>query len=810
MLAKEIALRNSDLTVEELNYSVQQIIDRIIFLRMAEDRGAEKYGQLQKLLDKQEIYQELCRIWKAADEKYNSGLFHFKEEKGQNSLPDTLTPQLKIKDGTFKQIIKNLYYPDSPYEFSVLSPEILGNVYEQFLGKVIRLTKGHQAKVEEKPEVKKAGGVFYTPQYIVEYIVENTIGQLCKDKTPQKVSELRILDPACGSGSFLLGAYNYLLNWHLIYYSNLKDKNRLKDQIYKGKNDEWHLTIKEKKRILLNNIYGLDIDHQAVEVTKLSLLLKVLEGENKDLLEAQQKLYKERALPNLDDNIKCGNTLIGPEIYDETNFVLTSEDIKRINTFDWETEFREVMKQGGFDAVIGNPPYIRIQAMKEWAPFEVEFYKRNYVSASKGNYDVYVVFVERGLVLLNENGKLGFILPHKFFNAKYGQSLRSLIAEGNNINKIVHFGHEQIFDNATTYTNLLFLTKSVNKSFKFIKIEDLDKWRSSGKCIEGEIDLKKVSSDEWNFIVGKEGELFEKLSEIPTKLGELARIFQGLVTGSDKTFIFEILGIEGQFIKVRDINGLEWVLEQEILKPFIKDVSISTFEYPIPQHCIIFPYDIEGKAELIPSEIMNKKYPNTWKYLKKFKDILRNRERGKWNHERWYAFGRTQNLTQMEEPKIIIQVISKTGKYGYDDSGIYFTGGGNGPYYGIRFLKEDSPYSLHYLQGILSSKVLDFYLHKISSPFRGGYWSYGKRFIEKLPIRNIDFDKQEDVVLHDKMVDLVKQMLQLHKDIDIARTPQNKELIQRQIDATDKHIDKLVYELYGLTEDEIKIIEDAM
>ena len=199
-------------------------------------RSRKIWSTTEHYLDKQDIYQEFCEIWKEADEKYNSGLFHFKEEKGQNSPPDTLTPELKIKDGIFKTIIKNLYYPESPYEFSVLSPEILGNVYEQFLGKVIRLTAGHQAKVEEKPEVKKAGGVFYTPQYIVEYIVENTVGKLCKDKTPKKVSELHILDPACGSGSFLLGAYNYLLNWHLNYYNQLKDKKRLKEQIYKGKN----------------------------------------------------------------------------------------------------------------------------------------------------------------------------------------------------------------------------------------------------------------------------------------------------------------------------------------------------------------------------------------------------------------------------------------------------------------------------------------------------------------------------------------------------------------------------------------------
>ena len=223
---------------------------------------------------------------------------------------------LKIDDGIFKTIIKELYYPNSPYEFSVLSPEILGNVYEQFLGKVIRLTKGHQAKIEEKPEVKKAGGIYYTPQFIVDYIVKNTVGELCKGKTPKKVSKLRILDPACGSGSFLLGAYTYLLKWHRDYYSKAKDKKRLKDMIYQGKGGEWILTVKEKKRILLNNIYGVDIDFQAVNVTKLSLLLKVLEGESKDVIEAQQKLYRERALPDLGDNIKCGNSLIGSDIYD--------------------------------------------------------------------------------------------------------------------------------------------------------------------------------------------------------------------------------------------------------------------------------------------------------------------------------------------------------------------------------------------------------------------------------------------------------------------------------------------------------------
>ncbi|BBL62009.1 N-6 DNA methylase [Methanobrevibacter arboriphilus] len=206
ILAKNIALRNKELSVEDLNYAVQQTIDRIIFLRMAEDRGVEPYQKLLKILEKPNIYAEFGKLCIKADAKYNSGLFHFKEEKNISQPADTFTLKLKIDNSVFKEIIKNLYYPLSPYEFSVLSPEILGNVYEQFLGKIIRLTPSHQAKIEEKPEVKKAGGVYYTPQYIVDYIVENTVGKICKGKTPKKVSKIRILDPACGSGSFLLGA----------------------------------------------------------------------------------------------------------------------------------------------------------------------------------------------------------------------------------------------------------------------------------------------------------------------------------------------------------------------------------------------------------------------------------------------------------------------------------------------------------------------------------------------------------------------------------------------------------------------------
>ncbi len=296
-LATSISLRNKELGEDEINFAVQQTIDRIIFLRIAEDRGIEIYGNLQVAIKHGDYYQNLFSIFKEADDKYNSGLFNLKK--------DQLSQKLKIDNKVIKTIINELYYPLSQYEFSFLSVEILGSAYEQFLGKVIRITPAHHAVIEDKPEVRKAGGVYYTPQYIVEYIVKNTVGKLIHGKTPKEISQLKIIDPACGSGSFLIGAYQYLLDFHKDYYSNngKPSKGGNKNQPL---TPEGNLTTAEKKRILLNNIYGVDIDVNAVEVTKLSLLLKCMEGETSASISHQLSIFNERVLPKLENNIKDG------------------------------------------------------------------------------------------------------------------------------------------------------------------------------------------------------------------------------------------------------------------------------------------------------------------------------------------------------------------------------------------------------------------------------------------------------------------------------------------------------------------------
>ncbi|MDE3242269.1 MAG: N-6 DNA methylase [Nitrospirota bacterium] len=470
LLAKNLAVRNQALSAHDLNFSVQRTIDRIIFLRICEDRGVEHYGQLQSLLNGEHTYERLRQLFSQADDRYNSGLFHFQREAGRAEAPNELTPRLKIEDKTLKHIIERLYAPKSPYEFSVFPAEILGQVYEQFLGKVIRLTAGHQAKVEEKPEVKKAGGVYYTPAYIVDYIVKHTVGALCDGKTPKQIAKLRILDPACGSGSFLIGAYQYLLTYHRDWYvSDGPDQH--KKELFKTRNGDWRLKSEEKKRILLNNIYGVDIDSQAVEVTKLSLLLKVLEGENEESL--QELLFgRVRVLPDLGKNIKCGNSLIGPDYF--TGQLLSDEEEEsRINPFDWRAEFAEIMQAGGFDAVIGNPPYGFHQIHSE----RVKTYFKAHYLASQGSFEHYFLFYEAALNLLKAHGMHGFIVPVTWLTIPSARSLRKFILERFAIREISWLP-ELVFANAQVNTLISIIARDEPNSVR-VKIYDSLELQSS-------------------------------------------------------------------------------------------------------------------------------------------------------------------------------------------------------------------------------------------------------------------------------------------------------------------------------------------
>ena len=800
-LAKNIALRNPKLSIRELNYSVQKTIDRIIFLRICEDRGIEDYGQLMSLQNGSSVYERLKQIFQRADEKYNSGLFHFENERDRTEPPDNLTLDLSVDDKTIKDIVKELYYPESPYEFSVLPADILGQVYEQFLGKVIRLTAGHQAVIEDKPEVKKAGGVYYTPTYIVDYIVNNTVGKLISPlcqrgdtggfQNPKQVSNLKILDPACGSGSFLLGAFQYLLDWHLKYYlQDLETSNKLLQQkhppVYINDRGHYLLTTSEKKRILLNNIYGVDIDSQAVEVTKLSLMLKVLEGESTQTLNNELQFFRERALPDLSNNIKCGNSLIGPDFYNqgEMNF-LDDEEKMRINVFDWKTEFKDIMSAGGFDVVIGNPPYVRQEVIGEFKTYFEKYYK-----VYHGIADLYSYFIERAVTLLKDGGYFSYIVANKWMRANYGEPLRKWMRNQNLI-EIIDFGDLSVFKGATTYPCIININKGkVNSEINVVQMKSLEFNSLIEVVNETSFNIKSSALNDsgWNLVQADQKELIDKIFKQGVTLERYVnkKIYRGVLTGLNKAFVID------EETKNRLIK--EDKKSAEVIKPFLAGRDIKRYAtLKADSYLILFP---KGFTNLKSNNSKNawtwliNNYPAIANYLKPFEEEAKKRyDKG----EFWWELRTCDYYPEFEKFKIIYPNICKRNEFTYDESNNYTN-------QKCFIIGSDDKFLL----AILNSNVF-YFLYQMKLPkLRGGFFEPSYVFLKDFPIANTN-----DKLVKKKLENHSNEMLRLNAAIEKIKTPTERTAIERQIQATDAQIDQLVYQLYGLTEEEIKIVEQS-
>ncbi|KKP43759.1 MAG: type ii site-specific deoxyribonuclease [candidate division WS6 bacterium GW2011_GWC1_33_20] len=775
LVAKDIA-SNNKLNIYELNFVVQKFIDRIIFLRIAEDRGVESYETLRSAVKSPDTYSQLLKIFSRADEKYNSSLFDLKK--------DELSTKIKISDKTLDRILNNLYYPKSPYEFSVIGVDILGSVYEQFLGKVIRLTKGGNAVIEEKPEVKKAGGVYYTPQYIVDYIVKNTVGELVEGKTPKDVTKLKIVDPACGSGSFLIGAYNYLLNWHHKYYvENDVEKNLKAKKLFKDGEGNYFLSTQEKKDILLNNIHGVDIDPQAVEVTKLSLALKMLEGENSETINAQYKLFADRILPDLSSNIKCGNSLIGNDYYSDKQIsLLGDEELRKVNGFDWDKEFPLVFRYGGFDVVIGNPPYIRIQELQESSPETINYIKARYSCSKSGNIDLYLTFLEKGYNLLSKKGLLGFINPHKFFTAEMGQDLRSFLTTNKAINTIINFGTNQVFENATTYTAVIILQKEKNEVFKYYEYGNGEDYFNLEKIDFLKINISDLSFGMWQFHNRNEKQFIELLSRNSVKLGEICtNIFKGSSTGNDKIYVFErVSSIDDKHLMVRNLQGESVKMETSLLKPLLKAEDVRRFSLRKKSLLVLYPYSLNGN--ILDKKTIMANYPMVWKYLEENKKNLQKRKI-KMKDDDYYKYSAARSLGKYEEVKILIPDILVSSRFAFDSKGEYY----HGPSIHSLLLRKDSGISYRALLGILNSSVFWRYIQITGTALRGDAYRLTPMYIENFPIK---IEGNEDILL--KIEEVVVELEKLYEDESFNK---------KRIEILEEKLNSFVNSMYGLNDE---------
>lgn len=719
-LATSISWNNKELDEDEINFVVQQTIDRIIFLRIAEDRSVEPYGTLKEAIKQGEYYKNLFRQFEQADEKYNSGLFDFKKDK--------ISKNIQIDNKVIKTIVNELYYPESPYEFSVLSVEILGSAYEQFLGKTITIDKAHRAKIEEKPEVRKAGGVYYTPQYVVDYIVQNTVGKLIEGKTPKEVSKIKIVDPACGSGSFLIGAYQYLLDWHKNFYSDNGKPS-------KGKKDnpltpEGNLTTAEKKRILLNNIFGVDIDVNAVEVTKLSLLLKCMEGETEASIASQLRLFNERVLPTLDENIKSGNSLVDTDFYDSQ---LDFGEEKKIKPFNWQKAFPEIFKQGGFDAVIGNPPYVMLQNLETREVFDYSLRK---FESAKYKIDTYQIFTEQSVKLLKENGLLGFITPNTFLKNIHSEPLRKFILNNCIIQEILLFNYS-VFAAASVDTCIFIFKKSKASKKSKLLVNKADTPFIVNEVAQlSQSQFEKNNRTDYNLTISNgDSEILNKISKQSKPLGTYCGAYFGIQT-FDRT-------------------------------KYVSDFKKSEKYEPVIDGGNIEPYRLKPATEFvnyIPSAIKS-----------------------------------GGNETIYRQDRICIRQIGATPISTFVPANIFTLN----TIYNV-YLKEKNVSDIKFLLGIINSNATKFFWRKNNSDEKKTFPKIKKEAILSIPVPVIEKKNKQH---HDEIVKLVNQLLLLNEEKATSKLSTKISQIESKIEYCSNRINQLVYQLYELTEDEIKIVE---
>jgi type I restriction-modification system DNA methylase subunit len=820
-LASDLIRHNDRVELLEdgrLNEASQRILDRLLFLRICEDRDIDTGRPLAHILKtwrhtaehsipprprqthlplREEgagyssqpqpeaggvLWRDVVAHFRALDRRppshipfFNGNLFkpHFSEE-------------LEVSDGWIAGFLDDVGDEESPYLFNVIPVEILGTIYERFLGKVVR-PHGRGVVIEEKPEVRKAGGVYYTPRFIVDYIVEQTVGKLLADVKPEASLKLRVLDPACGSGSFLIRAFERICeHWQTILTKNPKERRRA-DCWTDPVTGDVHLTSTLKRRILTSNIYGVDIDDGAVEVTQLSLYLKMLEGENRTTIARERDLFgsDDALLPPLEGNIKCGNSLIA------ANFSTVAEELVRVHAFDWPVQFSAIMKAGGFDAVIGNPPYLNIDDSWGKGNIQLEAIKLQYPHVYNDKSDILFYFIARAYELSKKS--VGYIVSRAFLEAFKADKLRGFLAAKRVVSQIVDFRNFYVFEGVGITTCLLllekepFAAKSTLDVYKLVHnklpSQPLYDLLADIKVFEHyRVSRAALSNDVWTFASPEQSALNSKIDAGGEPLGKILHIGQGMQTGCNEVFGLHTLS-----------EMREWRVHERLYRHRASNSDIQ--RYDIRDRGEILIYVEEGDAfEKLPERLK--------RHFENCSDSLKARAAYKRGNCDWWRYTWPLHQEYYSRRRIISPFLATENRFALVEDGRFI-----GLTDTIVLFENKQPESLKYLLGILNSKLLTVRFRTIGKLKGGGIYEYFWNSVSKLPIRRIDFASTADRTRHDRLVGLVDKMLDLVPKLRTARSESERATLQNAVTATDQQINALVYELYGLTPEEIELVE---
>jgi len=547
-----------------------------------------------------------------------------------------------------------------------------------------------------------------------------------------------------------------------------------------------HATDKSDKQELLAQINRIKSDFQTHISNNDPLFKKLSKFRGQKLLLENKaeigNLFEKLSDKDITADLKKLNTSI-------ENTEAEIENIRDAkiyeNAFEWRFEFPEVLDgEGnfvGFDAILGNPPYIRIQDLRSGQSEIVEYFNNSYETAAKGNYDIYVLFTEMGLKLLQPLGELSYIMPNKFTNSAYGAKIRTLISRDNLLRKMVNFNSDQVFDDATTYTGLFFFDYKDKLGILYSDAKPNDLLQKTQFNL---VPQRLLGADNWNFIFNDEADLFLKIkSEADNILSDVTeRIFQGLKTSADNIYILELRDSDDDYFhSFSRETGKLYELEKGVTNYLIKGGDSKRYCQAKPSLVIIFPYQ---NSKLISPDEFQEYAPNVWNYLKENEKYLRQREGGRMDKEGWYGYIYPKALDVIMKPKLFTPDIAPDSRVSFDITGeIFFTGGTAGGY-GITPKKEISPY---YLLGLLNSKIFMWYIENTSTQMKGGWYSFESRFIRDFPVK----------------LPVNNQIEHFSNEVYFTKSKNDN----TDTTALEAEIDLLVYHLYELTYDEVLLVD---
>ncbi|MEI8048557.1 MAG: N-6 DNA methylase [Bacteroidota bacterium] len=787
-----------------LSYIVQVIINRILFIRVCEARKIEDNGLL--------LSYKAQGFW---DTFKKSSYFEFYNHydgplfERVNAIHDIV-----VSNEVFDSLLQYLYYP-SPYKFDVIPTKLLSDIYEIFLSKKLIIDAGI-VKDEIKSEYLKTKGAVSTPHYIVQEIIKRTIQrEKLLDNGIENLLSTKVLDIACGSGVFVLEAYDFIEDVFKELY--LATHHPDFEQYFFTSETDVIVNLLGKKAIMDNCIFGVDIDPEAVEVAKMSLSLKVID--TSEYLESYREIgiFGSRILNGIGNNIKCGNSLVESDISELFPSIIDNEEeLLKTNTFDWNSDqgFQEIFElKGGFDYIIGNPPYVEVKNYNVDLPYMHLYIKAKFPSSKNGKVDLAIPFIERAISLLNTAGRLGFIVQKRFFKTEYGKKIRGIITQANYLNSIIDFEATTIFKDRMTYVALLMLDKTSPSSFSYKYFRNNIELLPSDlrdtpipEIAPGQYTIlpsTTVSEAPWNFEDNQLIEIRTRLLEVG-RLVDYAKARGGIQALWNKAYHIRPSSVTNGIIKGKthlEVEDIE--IELAACRPLICNEKFYAYRNDTADVFVIFPYDVvNGVVSKILFPDFERRFPLAGNYLRRNKarieaavQTVPKRHPGK-SDDHWHLFTR-ENKLRDTYPKILVPMTAMDAFATVTFSDLTYCDNAN--MFFIEVPHKDAN-TLYALSAIINSTVFSVLARSMANPQSNGYFKLNKQFLEPVPFPHQNFIDND--AIKTQLAKAAKKIKDLQNKF-ISASPTQKRTYARLLISKWQIIDELCYQLYNLSAEEI-------